>query len=87
MDYDYLAKKTDFYSGADITVLCREAAMMPMREHLKKVEIDKIAEIKNINDEPITVEFFKKALSNIKPSVNKSTLDRYKKWMSEFGCI
>lgn len=31
-----VVKKTDGYSGADIALLCREAAYMPMRRKLKK---------------------------------------------------
>lgn len=34
IDFDYLVKKTDGYSGADLSNVCREAAMMPMRKKL-----------------------------------------------------
>lgn len=34
VDFDGLVKKTDGYSGADISNVCREAAMMPMRRKL-----------------------------------------------------
>lgn len=36
LDLDFIVKKTDGYSGADITNVCREAAYMPMRKKLKK---------------------------------------------------
>lgn len=36
INWDELVKKTEGYSGADITNLCREAALMPMRRKLMK---------------------------------------------------
>lgn len=36
VEIEELVKKTDGYSGADIALLCREAAYMPMRRKLKR---------------------------------------------------
>ena len=34
IDWEELVRKTDGYSGADLSNVCREAAMMPMRRKL-----------------------------------------------------
>jgi katanin p60 ATPase-containing subunit A1 len=34
INFDELVRKTDGYSGADLSNVCREAAMMPMRRQL-----------------------------------------------------
>jgi katanin p60 ATPase-containing subunit A1 len=44
IDWDMITKKTDGYSCADITNVCREAAMMPLRRRLKASGIN-VAEI------------------------------------------
>ncbi len=35
IDWDYLVKKSEGYSGADITNVIREAAMLPIRRFVK----------------------------------------------------
>lgn len=35
IDMDFIVKKTEGFSGADIANVCREAAMLPMRRKLK----------------------------------------------------
>jgi katanin p60 ATPase-containing subunit A1 len=40
IDWDYIVKKTDGFSGADMSNICREAAMMPLRRRLKASGID-----------------------------------------------
>jgi SpoVK/Ycf46/Vps4 family AAA+-type ATPase len=43
-----LVKKTNGYSGSDISNVCREAAMMPMRRKLLERSID-ISEFAKMN--------------------------------------
>lgn len=59
-----VAKKTEGYTGADIEGLCREAAMLSLRE--------------NIETSEITKEHFEKAMEKVLPSVTKSDQERYK---------
>ena len=45
----FLVQKTEGFSGADVTILCREAAMQPMRRKLKEnVDIYALANEKSI---------------------------------------
>ncbi len=60
-----LAKKTEGYTGADIDALTREAAMLALRENIESQEV------KN--------EHFKKAFEKVKPSIDKSTIEVYRK--------
>jgi katanin p60 ATPase-containing subunit A1 len=68
VQYDIIIKKTKGYSGADISNVCREAAMMPMRKKILEGKLS-LAEIANIKPEeidvPITQKDFLEALKNI----------------------
>nr|CAG4707906.1 unnamed protein product [Naegleria fowleri] len=86
VDVEELSKLTEGYSPADIKLICRDAAMMVLRkaiENLGKTEIiSKQGEIKN---QPITMSHFLETLKNVSSSVGTAELDRYKKWMEEYG--
>lgn len=83
-----LIKKCKGFSGADIAILCREAAMMPMRRKLAsgKVNFEELAKMEKELDVPIELRDFKEALKNISKSVSRENLEDYAKWMEEFGC-
>jgi katanin p60 ATPase-containing subunit A1 len=81
---------TEGYSGADISNVCREAAMMPLRKKLLSgggISADRIKEIKQEAETPLTMEDFVVSLKNIQKSVGKESLDDYAKWMAEFGSV
>ena len=61
-----IAKITQGYSGADLEALCREAAMIALREDLKSKEVKK--------------EHFEKALKTIKPSIPKEVSEWYERF-------
>ncbi|MCX6774596.1 MAG: AAA family ATPase, partial [DPANN group archaeon] len=58
-----LAKKTEGYSGADIEAICRESAMLALREDLKA--------------KVVTKEHFDKALEKTRPSLTKRDIEKY----------
>ncbi|MEM4248531.1 MAG: AAA family ATPase, partial [Candidatus Nanoarchaeia archaeon] len=63
VDIGELASKTEGYSGADIEAVCREAAMLALRENMKARQVKS--------------EHFENALNSIKPSLSKEETERY----------
>ena len=56
-----LAKNTEGYVGADIEAVCREAAMLPLRE--------------DMNSETVSMKFFEKAMEKVKPKNADTSAD------------
>merc|ERR1719259_224625 len=86
VDMSLIAKRLGGYSGADITNVCRDASMMSMR---RKIAGLRPSEIKNLDknelDLPVTKQDFLDAIAKCNKSVSKEDLDKYEKWMEEFG--
>jgi len=86
VDLETLADKTDGYSGADITNVCRDASMMCMRRIIRGLSPEEIKNLKRDDVEhPVTMEDFTEALSKISRSVGQGDIGKYEKWMDEFG--
>jgi len=81
-----IAEKLDGYSGADITNVCRDASLMSMRRRIAGLKPD---EIRNLSKEelhlPTTGQDFVEATSKVSKSVSSTDLEKYEKWMKEFG--
>jgi SpoVK/Ycf46/Vps4 family AAA+-type ATPase len=58
-----LAKKSEGYVGSDIEAVCREAAILALREDIESKEI--------------TLKHFEKALEKVPPSVDKEVQKAY----------
>ena len=86
MELKYIARRLGGYSGADITNVCRDASMMSMR---RKIAGLKPSEIRNLDkaelDLPVTKQDFLDAVAKCNKSVSREDLDKYEKWMVEFG--
>uniref|UniRef100_A0A0D9WLC8 microtubule-severing ATPase n=1 Tax=Leersia perrieri TaxID=77586 RepID=A0A0D9WLC8_9ORYZ len=80
-DLERLSVETEGYSGSDLRALCEEAAMMPIRE----LGPQNILTIKANQLRPLKYEDFKKAMTVIRPSLQKSRWDELEKWNEEFG--
>ena len=80
---EWLAEKTDGYTGADIEAVCREAGMLAIREAVKpgmtKEESKEIA--KRIK---ITKKHLEQVLQKVKPSLTKDDLKKYEEIMETF---
>jgi katanin p60 ATPase-containing subunit A1 len=57
VDCNDLAMKTSGYSGSDVKVVCKEAAMMPMRRLLRVLNVEEMMELKK-NGELIVPKVF-----------------------------
>jgi transitional endoplasmic reticulum ATPase len=71
VDLESLAKRLDGFVGADIENLCREAAMVALRQNRKASEV--------------TQEHFEEALSTIKPSTDDTTAKYYENMAKELS--
>ena len=86
VDIVALSQLCDGYSGADVTNVCRDASMMSMRRMIAGKSADEIKRMKREEmEQPITHADFMEALQRVQSSVGKNDLDRYDKWMQEFG--
>lgn len=66
--------------------MCRDASMMSMRRKIAGLRPDQIKQLpKEELDLPVTMQDFIEALEKCNKSVSKEDLDRYDKWMNEFG--
>ncbi|ELK35398.1 Katanin p60 ATPase-containing subunit A1 [Myotis davidii] len=86
VDLARIAENMEGYSGADITNVCRDASLMAMRRRIEGLTPE---EIRNLSREemhmPTTMEDFEMALKKVSKSVSAADIERYEKWILEFG--
>ena len=80
VDIAELAELTVGYTGSDIRLVCREAAMEPVRELMSKGPPEGEVELR-----PVLKADFVKALRKIKPIVKPSDMRRYLEWAMRYG--
>ena len=88
IDIGKLAKMTQGYSGADLSQVCRDAAMMPMRRLIANKSPIQLAEMKARGEmvvAPVTMTDFETSISKVQPSVSANETLQYEKWAKEFG--
>lgn len=73
---------TEGFSGADMTQLCREAALGPIRS----IQLCDISTITAEQVRPILYSDFQEALRTVRPSVSMKDLELYDEWNKTFGC-
>jgi len=75
VDLTYLADKTHGYAGADISALCKEAAMAALRRVLPEMDLDADEiPIDMLNRIAVTKSDFKEALKDLQPSSMREVL-------------
>ncbi|XP_059156573.1 katanin p60 ATPase-containing subunit A1-like [Physella acuta] len=88
VDISKIADMLDGYSGADITCVCRDAAMMSFRRRIAGLRPDEIRQIpKDELTLPTTMEDFTEAIKKVNKSVSQEDIEKYKKWMDEYGSV
>ena len=86
LDLRAIGGKLEGYSGADITNVCRDASMMSMRRKIAGLRPSQIKNLaKDELDMPVTKQDFLEALQKCNKSVSKEDLEKYEKWMEDFG--
>jgi katanin p60 ATPase-containing subunit A1 len=86
VDLEEISKVLDGYSGADVTTVCRDASMMGMRRKIDGLTIEQIQAIpKEQFNLPTKMDDFLDVIKKVSPSVSKNDLEKYEKWMLDFG--
>ena len=76
--FDELATLTEGYSGRDISVVCREAAMEPIRELESTGRMDDDNEILDLR--AVSRDDFLDAIENIRPATSPEDVKKYRDW-------
>ncbi len=82
-DFVELAARTEGYSGRDISNLCREVIMIPIRELDVKGLLEDSKQEVTARD--LTVNDFLETLDKVKPALSQEGLKQYEEWTNEFG--
>ncbi|NXL47593.1 FIGL1 protein, partial [Podilymbus podiceps] len=81
-EVELIVRKSDGFSGADMTQLCREASLGPIRS----LQTMDIATIMPDQVRPIAFLDFESAFRTVRPSVSSKDLELYETWNQTFGC-
>jgi transitional endoplasmic reticulum ATPase len=76
VDLKGLAKKTVDWVGADIESMCREAAMIALKETMDSGG--------HLQSKKVALKHFEGALEKIKPSVTRELKNSYESWEKKF---
>ncbi|NXG42656.1 KATL2 protein, partial [Psilopogon haemacephalus] len=88
LDYSLLGQETDGYSGSDIKLVCKEAAMRPVRKIFDALENHQrgSSNLPTIRLDTITTADFLDAIAHTKPSA-KNLCQKYTAWQREFESV
>ncbi|XP_030367557.1 katanin p60 ATPase-containing subunit A-like 2 isoform X1 [Strigops habroptila] len=88
LDYSLLGQETDGYSGSDIKLVCKEAAMRPVRKIFDALENHKPGNrnLPVIQLDTITTADFLDVITHTKPSA-KNLSQKYTAWQREFESV
>ena len=88
LDTNLIGDQLKGYTGSDISNVCRDAAMMSMRRQISGRSPSEIKQIRREDvDLPITMQDFQDAMARTKKSVAIGDIDKFEKWMEEYGSV
>ena len=82
-EMDEIARATERYSGADLTRLCKEAAMLPLRE----ISMSSITTVAADSVRPISAADFHNAMKTIRAMVSPESLAAFERWNAQYGTV
>ncbi|XP_068304020.1 katanin p60 ATPase-containing subunit A1-like [Pyrus communis] len=87
VDMDAVARRTEGYSGDDLTNVCRDASLNGMRRKIAGKTRDEIKSMSkdDISKDPVAMCDFEEALAKVQRSVSQADIERHEKWFHEFG--
>lgn len=77
-----VSNRTVGFSGNDLSNLCVDAAMGPLRNEYHSIEDMSIEAIR-----PISMSDFENSLKRMKPSISQEECEYYDEWNSKFGTL
>ena len=87
LDYSRLAEATDGYSGSDIKLVCKEAAMKSVRKVFAILEnLNETDELKQLRLDTIKTNDVESVLQSTKPSA-KQFKNKYESWRKEYESV
>ncbi|MEJ1286015.1 katanin p60 subunit A-like 2 [Cricetulus griseus] len=88
LEYSFLSQETEGYSGSDIKLVCREAAMRPVRKIFSLLENHQPegSSLPEIHLDTVTTKDFLEVLAHSKPSA-KNLTQRYLAWQDKFESV
>ncbi|KAM7393144.1 hypothetical protein PAMA_008001 [Pampus argenteus] len=88
LEYQTLAQEMEGYSGSDIRLVCKEAAMRPVRKIFDALEAhqDGDTDMPAIQLETVTTADFLEVIAHTKPSA-RNLMERYTAWEREYESV
>lgn len=82
-DFDYFAKITEKFSGADIKSMCKQTAMFVVREKMSEIKLESKTCIPQIRN--VTYKDIEQAFASMKPCTTSNDLNKYLEWNHKYG--
>ncbi|XP_029941320.1 katanin p60 ATPase-containing subunit A-like 2 [Salarias fasciatus] len=87
LDYQLLSEETEGYSGSDVRLVCKEAAMRPVRKIFDALESHQDdTDMPSIQLETVTSADFLEVIAHTKPSA-RNLMSRYTAWEREYESV